>query len=223
MPRTLPQALPSEASSAGDAARELGRLIGPAIQAPDDTPAAAELLGWGANLAAADATVASLRAQAFASTADLLLSQWEDSLGLTQQPSLTTTARRNRVLAKLRASRGNTTASIIASLTPINGGGPPQILVPTVADIHASEPNDALFEEPNYQKIPSTARQVYRLAAVLKRTVWADINARALVNDLLAQMAPAHCQWLATVASTFSGTAPGRYFDDSDFDAEVFA
>lgn len=102
------QPLPSEATSAGDFARQLALLLGPAFQPADGTRIAADLLALGGGLAAGYATNLASVGEAFADTASALLTELEVELGLPVRTDLATAARRTRLLAKVRAKFAGT-------------------------------------------------------------------------------------------------------------------
>ena len=98
------QALPSEVSVAGDFARQLARLIGPAYQPADGTAIAADLLAIGGALAAARASNLGLLNEAFPDTALQLLPEWEVAFGIPDGTGLSTATRQARVAAAVLAS-----------------------------------------------------------------------------------------------------------------------
>lgn len=181
MPVTLPHALPTEASAAGDQARRYARALGPAYQAPDGSANAAEFLALGQGLADQRATVARCLDQAFVDTATDLLDELEEEYGLTRRHDLPDADRQARLLAKVRAARA----------------GSPQDLLRAV---HAIDPTATLSET---TIAAATAggypRGVFRFAVVVAAATHADAAKLAQVRALIEQMKPAYTQGCAVV------------------------
>src|SRR5688572_17486258 len=112
--------MPSEESVAGDMCRQLLGLMGPAIQAPDNSKNAAEWLSFGGVLASARQVNIDSLNEAFITTALALLSDHEASYGLTPRPDLSTDARRNRLLAKIRAARRGSPQGMLRAIRTID-------------------------------------------------------------------------------------------------------
>jgi hypothetical protein len=166
---------PTEVSAAGDLARQLATILGPAYQAPDGSNNAAELLALGGALAAARDQLKRALDQAFVDTATDLLPELEAEYGLPVQPELSTTARQARLLAKVRAARAGSPQSILLA-------------------VRAEDPTATLAAE----NTPTTAaadgypRGVFVWAVICATSVFDDPVKLARVKALVAQMAPAH-------------------------------
>lgn len=121
----LTQALPTAAGAAADLARMIGRLLGPAYQAPDASQNADAFLALGDALATSRGVTITSLAQAFPDAATNLLDEWEVMLALSPGAGLYTTAQRQtRLLARWRTRFAGTPNAIIAALTPLNGIAP---------------------------------------------------------------------------------------------------
>lgn len=122
------QPLPTKAGDIGDIARMLLRLLGPAYPAPDFSTNAADAFALGREVSnGRDTTLGSLE-EAFPNSATYLLTEWEQMLGLVSGVGrLTTTERRNALLARWRARFSGSSDDIATALAPYNGGFAPEI------------------------------------------------------------------------------------------------
>lgn len=179
---TFYQQVPSESGVAGDLARQLAALVGPAVEAPDGSVAAAEYLALGGALATARATTLGAIEQAFGQTADDCLGEWEAALALPLSPGVATATRRASILAKLRAV-GGTNARLDASATTLAAGSV-VVLEPLFSDV-------------------ATPRYVYRIGLTVPSTLYADAVFRARLDDLLQTQCPSHVSWTVGVTSPF--------------------
>lgn len=120
------QPLPTTAGDAGDFARRLLRLLGPAYSAPDGSQNAADALGIGGALAASQDTNTESLDEAFPNTAVSLLNEWEAMLGLpVGQGGATQAQRQAALLARWRTRFAGTPEAIAIALAPLNGGERP--------------------------------------------------------------------------------------------------
>ena len=190
-------ALPTEAGTAGDIARTLGRLTGPAIQAPDGSHAAVEYLGTGDLLSAARSTLLTI-AEATPQRASSLLSEWERALALPVRESDTTADRQRTIVARLRAV-----------------GGPTTRIARAVAAIAAGDVS--LVERPHTDFPASDTRKVMRLQVLVVRDVWVDTELRADLDELLDLIMPSHCSWIVQVEETITFSSANRGFATAGF------
>jgi hypothetical protein len=166
-------ATPSEVSPEGDLARQLAHLVGPAVQAPDGSVAAAEYLALGDVIQdARDATTNALR-NAFVDTAVELLTELEDEYGLPSRPDATNASRQAALTARVRGYAG-TLDRIVSALTPL-------LTTTSVGEVPlaaAGVPED-----------------VFRFGVVMTAKQLQDSVLVSLVNEQLQVSAPAHTNW----------------------------
>lgn len=190
-------ALPTESGVAGDIARSLARLVGPAVQAPDNSHAAVEYLGTGDLLAAARQGTLDVIAEATPQRAEDLLPEWERALVLPVNEDDATADRRAAIVARIRAI-----------------GGAPARLARAVAALLGEE--IAIVERPHTDFPPSDTRKVMRVQILVSLTVWLDTELRAQLDELLDLLLPAHCSWVVQTEETLAFDTPAG-FDMSGF------
>ncbi len=186
----IPRAVgPTEDSPDGEFARKLADAIGSALQASDDTAAAADLLALGGALADARQLLRDALDEAFPDTAYDLLSEWERALGLPAQPELSAQARRDRLVAKVRAARAGTQSDILTAVRALDATASIYENTPaTVPQPPTPGADDTLFPTPR----AGDKRLVFLWALRVAETVWNDSTMRARVDALCDQMQPAH-------------------------------
>jgi hypothetical protein len=174
MTRALAHDLPSEDSAAGTIARRLGRLLGPAVQAPDDSQNAAELLALGSAFVGTVERLEQARDEAFPNTAEETLSEWELALGLAIAATNDTASRRSLLLA----------------VTSTRRGGTPQDLLALARSV---VPSAALREYTATEAAASgSARNVFTLRVIVGSS-YGDTEKQARITALLRPALPAHC------------------------------
>ena len=186
--------LPTTAGSGPDLARQLARLVGPAVQAGDGTVAAQEYLALGGGLATARQTTLDAISEAFPQTARDTLSEWERMLRVPIRSGASTADRRAAILARLRAS----------------GGSPRRIK----AACGALVPSGVGLTEYTVSQVTAHPRMVFRFAAVgVGATAYADTERRGELEDVLQRAAPAHTTWNLTSGGAFRFDTAGAGFD----------
>lgn len=167
------QALPTEAGAAGDTARRLARAIGPVVQPANGTRIAADLLALGGSIADGRSTLRTAIAQASADAATDLLGELERIYGLAlERTDLSMAARQTRLLAKLRATRGGSPQSILLAVRSIDPTA-------TVTEFTAAQNT-------------TYPRGVFHFVLALAPAVFSNDEQRAQIEQLVAQMKPAH-------------------------------
>jgi uncharacterized protein YmfQ (DUF2313 family) len=174
-------ALPSEASTAGDLARQFLDALGPAYQAPDGSNNAADALAYGGALAGARTALTTALAQAFVGEATVLLTELEQEYGLPVRVDLTTAQRQARLLAKVRAARGSQPQRMLRALTAI---APEATLAENTPSTVPHELDTAFA--------PGAARGVYQFGVLVSATTFADPVALPALKAVVEQMKPAH-------------------------------
>lgn len=183
--RRVPHALPSEASPAGDFARGLALLVGPAVQAPPGSCAEADYLAKGDLLAALSATTNAAQAQAFAPQATQLLADWEAVYGLPSDGALTTAQRQARLAAAVLAGRSGSAQAIAAMARVYDATAAVYENTPaSVSHAPTVGADDGL--------LPGTSRAVFQFAIRVAAATFADPLASAAIAALGARMKPAH-------------------------------
>lgn len=193
MPPTFPLGLPTESGLAGDLARQLATLVGPAINGSDGTLAGAEYLALGGALRDARAATLAALAEATPQTATLLLAEWERMLAVPLATGLTTDARRARILARLRA-RGGSAERVARAATTLAGG-------------------DVSVTEYLYSAVTSSPRLVFRVAVTLPVAAYGDPVLRAQAEDLCQRQLPGQVTWSLGTNETFMWDTTGAGWD----------
>jgi uncharacterized protein YmfQ (DUF2313 family) len=179
----IPLAVPTEAGVAGDFARQLVRILGPAHNAPDGSLNAADFLALGGALADARATTLAALDEAFADSATQLLSELEAMYGLPVRPDLAVATRRTRLVAKVRAARAGAPNEVLRAVHALD---------PT-ATISENTPSD-VPQEPDQATPPraGAARLVFLWALWISDAAFDDAETRAAIGAICTQMQPAH-------------------------------
>lgn len=177
----ISQQQPTEQSVAGDIARYLLRIMGPAIQAPDGSQNAARFLALGGALARARQITVSSLDEAFVTTALMLLGEHEADYGLAVRPDLSVEARRTRLLAKVRASKRSSPQGILRAVRTID---PTTTIVEITPDDISPRTTDGAF--------PGSDRDVYFFYVVVDSPVFFDTDKKAQIEAIVHQMKPAH-------------------------------
>lgn len=185
--------LPTEAGAAGDLARQLARLVGPAVQAGDGTLAAQEYLALGGGLAVARQTTIDAISEAFPATASDTLSEWERMLRVPIREGATVADRRAAILARLRAS----------------GGSPRRIKAACAALV----PAGVGLTEYTVSQVTANPRRVFRFSIAVGGAAYADAGVRGEIEDVLQRAAPAHTTWNLSSGGVFRFDTTGSGFD----------
>lgn len=185
--------LPTTAGPGPDLARQLARLIGPAVQAGDSTVAAQEYLALGGGLATARQTTLDAISEAFPATARDTLSEWERMLRVPIRSGASTADRRAAILARLRAS----------------GGSPLRIKAACAAIV----PTGVSLTEYTVSQVTANPRMVFRFAVGVGATAYNDAEQRGELEDVLQRAAPAHTTWNLSNGGAFRFDVAGAGFD----------
>ncbi len=186
--------LPTEAGAAGDLARQLARLVGPAIQAGDSTVAAQEYLALGGALADARQTTLAAIAEALPQTALHTLSAWEAMLRIPVRPGAAPADRRAVIVARLQASGGTPSRIELAASTFAGGAcGVYEVAWSSLA---------AGFE-----------RYVFRFVIGIPVALVDDEAFRAALDELLERVSPAHTTWSVVRTGALLFDVDGSGFD----------
>jgi len=185
--------LPTASGPGPDLARQLARLVGPAVQAGDSTVAAQEYLALGGGLATARQTTLDAISEAFPATARDTLSEWERMLRVPIRSGASTADRRAAILARLRAS----------------GGSPRRIKAACAALV----PPGVGLAEYTVSQVTANPRRVFRFVVAVGATAYADDATREELGDVLQRAAPAHTTWNLTNGGAFRFDTAGAGFD----------
>lgn len=188
--------LPTASGAGPDLARQLARLIGPAVTAGDSTVAAQEYLALGGGLATARQTTLDATAEAFPQTARDTLAEWERMLRVPIRPGATDADRQAAITARLRAS----------------GGSPRRIK--SAAEVLA--PAGVAITEYTYTQSAANPRRVFRFA-VAAGALYGDEGLRAELDDVLQRAAPAHTTWNITNGAFLTFDSNDHGFDVAAF------
>lgn len=191
------QVLPTEQSLAGDFARQLAMLLGPAYAPSDSSRIGQDLLALGGALAGAHATNLAALNEAFADTAVQLLSELEAEHGLQVRPDLTTPQRQARLVAKIRAAFSGTPQDM---LTAVRTLAPEATILETrAADVAG----------PDLER----RRAVFRFAVTLSLAHLLDANIVGQLRAILDQMKPAHTGYTLGLSIGFFCDDPNSLTD----------
>lgn len=189
-------ALPTGDTDTDRFARELAILRGPEITAQDGTLVAAHLRAHGELLANAREALQRAVGQAHPGSASDLLDELEEQHGLSPGDGLTTTQRRARLLAKVRARREGTENALLAT-------------------VHALEPT-ATIQGFAWSSVTAWPRATHRVAVVVPSATWANAATRESIRAAVEQQKPAHVEVHVTVTVGF------RY-DESLLDRDLLS
>lgn len=189
--------LPTASGAGPDLARQLARLIGPAVTAGDSTVAAQEYLALGGGLATARQTTLDATAEAFPQTARDTLAQWERMLRVPIRDGATDADRQAAITARLRAS----------------GGSPRRIK----SAAEALAPAGVAITEYTYTQVTANPRRVFRFAVAVGPTLYADAGLLAELDDVLQRAAPAHTTWNITNGAFLTFDSNDHGFDVAAF------
>jgi hypothetical protein len=167
------QPLPTEDSAGGVVARRVLASLGPAYPAPDGSHRAAEMLAIGDALADVLADAETALAQAFADSATVMLDELERLHDLSVRPDMLVPDRQSRLLATIRASRGPSPQSIVASVRVID----PSVTVVENTSVVAAAAG-----------VPAA---VYVFGVLISAAVYADPGKLATIRALIAKLKPA--------------------------------
>jgi hypothetical protein len=192
--------LPTTSGVTGDLARQLARLVGPAVQAPDGSLASCEYLALGESLGDVRAALLTALADALptAATTDAALAAWEEHLGLPIHTERTDAERQAAIVARVRAI-GGSKQRIRRAVATLAGGA-------------------VLVGEWAFSDVLGNPVMVHRFDVDLPTALFTDEAFRAELDELLSRQAPAHTTW------TIAGPDGLFRFDDVDngFDRGVF-
>lgn len=184
-------------SPAGDFARQLAQIIGPAYQPADGTRTAEDLRALGRAVYLGRATNLSSVGEAFADTATQLLAELEAEYGLSAGTSLTTAQRQTRLLAKLRAKFAGTVSDILSAIRSIEPLA--TITEWTVATINGAG--------------SVALRYVFRFTVLVPLATYSNTYLKALLAATLEQMKPAHTTYAIGVNLGFKCDDAGSLCD----------
>lgn len=97
------------------------RLVGPGRQAPDDSAAACDALGYAAVLTTSRATLLNTASDAFPNASVYMLDEWERLFGITGGESVLAEDRRAVLWAHARAQRGGNDVTIESAVEALTG------------------------------------------------------------------------------------------------------
>lgn len=235
IPRTQPvvynYASPNEESAAAiDRANQLARLIGPWLQAVDNTETKADIIAEALILGTVIEAAIEARNESFPDTATLTLDRWEKVHGLSVRRDWDVARRRQRILAYLRATISGTTQNIMrvvrtydptathlaysvydavySSWIDFPSGGDP--------DDHTTPPYPANL---NGALVADTAsyyggiRNVFRLLIYVDADVLRDHGTE--IEETLAAIMPAHVLYILAPNTSVGGFIVADPADDA--------
>lgn len=195
-------ALPTGPTESDRIARALATLIGPSITARDGSLVAEDLRTLGSALADAREVIARAVAQAHPGTATDLLPELEYQYGLPVGTGLPQATRQTRLLAKRRARREGTRATIETTLQTIAAAA---VVIALAHDLVEGTDIEAIF----------------RLVVTLGADT-GDASVESMVDALLAQQAPAYITWTRGRSYGFR-CAWRNTTDDSQCDVDLLS
>lgn len=188
--RMTEHALPTGGTAYDALARMLARLCGPAFQAPDDSANAADFVTLGRSLHDVRETLSDCLDNAFTTTADALLTEWEATLRVPTDEDISGADRRDVLTAKWQSRRSGSPSSILAALRILDSGA-------NLREYSAAECASTL------------PRCVFRFGVQIPTYYGAPKE--PLVRSLLDAMKPAHTDYSLT-----SKPLSGFLCDDAD-------
>lgn len=176
---------PTRDGAAGDAARRIGRWIGPALSAPDGSTSAAFTLALGTTIATTRARSTLAVVGAIGPGATVTLPEWEASLGMQLGEGSSDASRQAAITTRWRAA---------------NAGPSPAEVRATARSV---DPTATIHEVSILRVIGTDPTAHMRIVVLLADAVRADSAACARLAGALAIELPAHVTW-----SLGRGTSP---------------
>lgn len=190
------QDLPTESSTEATIARQMLRLIGPAMQAPDGSLNAADALALGAALRDARQVQLDSGSQAFVNSATYMLTELEGLYGVLVDETMTDADRQSRLTAFVRTVIGASPQSIESAVRAYTGSA--AVLETTVAAALGSE----------ISPTADTYRKVFHFCVVVPLAIVSSPTDYAEVVAILARMIPAHAS--ASIANSYGFLVDGQ-------------
>lgn len=175
-----PQPLPTTGATESKVrlARQLGRLLGPWLDAPDDSANAADLLAIGSAIGDAADTNVSVGNEAFVYLASALLPEWEAIYGI-KTPATTTEERQDELLARARAGFVAHPRTMIAAIRGI-AGEDADVIEPLWSEVTANPERAHVIavrvDEDTYGTPPTQTAPMLRVTAVVNRMKPAHVD-----------------------------------------------
>lgn len=173
-------------------ARQLGRLLGPWLDAPDGSRNAADLVALGSAIGDAGDSVASAGDEAFVYLASALIEEWEALYGITT-PAPTLEERRADLLARARAGFVAHPRTMVAAIRTIAG-------------------DDATVVEPLWSEVTVDPERVHVIAVRMSVDAYGTppehTDTYLRVGAVVQRMKPAH------VDVVYTGTQTAGFYTD---------
>lgn len=185
------QDLPTKDSTEATLARQILRLIGPAMQAPDGSLNAADALALGAALRDARQVQLDSGSQAFVNSATYMLTELEGLYGVLVDETMTDADRQARLTAFVRTVIGASPQSIESAVRAYTGSA--TVSETSVASVLLTE------------LIPTadTYRKVFHFCVIVPLAIVSSPTDYAQVVAIVARMIPAHASASIANANTF--------------------
>ena len=167
------QPLPTDGATAAKIrlARQLGRLLGPWLAAPDDSRNAADLIALGSAIGDASDTNVSVGNEAFVYLASALLEEWEALYGI-DTPAPTIEERQANLLARARAGFVAHPRTIVTAIRGIVGEVA-EVVEPIWHEVTANPERVHVIavrvDEDSYGTPPTQTASLQRIDAVVQR------------------------------------------------------
>lgn len=185
------QDLPTSNTTEGALARQLLRLVGPAMQAPDGSLNAADALALGAALRDARQVQLDSASQAFPDAATYMLAELEALYGVLVDETMTDAARQARLTAFVRTVIGASPQNIESAVAAYAGSC--SVVETTVAGAIGSVVTPTADDY----------RKVFRFAVVVPNAIATNPTKYAQVSQIVERMQPAHTAVSIANATTF--------------------
>lgn len=175
------QSLPTRDGTEGVIARQMLRLIGPAMQAPDGSLNAADALALAGALRDARQVQIDSASQAFPDAATYMLTELETLYGVLVDETMTNAERQVRLAAFVRTVIGASPQNIESAVAAYTGS----------ASVYEVGATDAAAVDPS----SLGPRGVFHFAVVVPLAVVTNPTKRAQVEAIIDRMAPAHTNY----------------------------
>jgi uncharacterized protein YmfQ (DUF2313 family) len=192
------QPLPTQAVAGGamtvQIARAMLALIGGGYAAPQDGLNAADYLALGSSFADLRASLLNVWGQEFVASATGvtgLLTQWEQTLGLPVDTTMTDADRQARLVAFVRSAISGTPQSIESAVAAVTTSC--TVVETTASAVRASDPTPTA----------DTPRGVFLFAVVVPIGFVQSVPKNALVASIVERMKPAHTDFTIANAVGF--------------------
>lgn len=173
-------------------ARQIGKLLGAWLDAPDGSRNASDLLAFGTTIGLAGETTSAIGREAFVNLASYLVDEWETIYGIVSV-STDTETRQSELLARARAGFVGAPATIVTAIQLLAGA-------------------DADVVETPWHEVTATPERVFSIIVRVDADVYGEAPDHTMtmtrIEAVVDRMKPAH------VEAVYTGTQTDGFLTD---------